>query len=61
MKILDGISDWSEWEDCSGTCGEQFIQSRTRTCSYPPMDGTTIVTEQSQECDVHSGKYDSYL
>ena len=59
MKILDGISDWSEWGECSGTCGGQYVQSRTRTCSYPPMDGSSVVTEQSQECDVFSGKYDS--
>ena len=57
MDILDGISNWSEWGECLGICGEQFSQSRTRTCSYPPMDGTTIVTEQMQDCDIHSGMY----
>ena len=61
MNILDGISEWSEWGECTGICGDQFSQTRTRSCLYPPMDGSTIVTEQTQNCDILSGTLIEYL
>ena len=39
-----GFSGWSFWSDCSLTCGGG-IQTRTRTCTYPPPQG------YGEDCD----------
>ncbi|XP_020620995.1 cartilage matrix protein-like [Orbicella faveolata] len=43
-SVDGGFSGWSFWSDCSLTCGGG-VQTRTRTCTYPPPQG------YGEDCD----------
>ena len=58
LAVRGGYTDWSEWGECSATCGGG-VQKRARTCTSPPPShgGPTCIeqdlgpAEEEQDCN----------
>ena len=56
LEIDGGFGDWSEWTQCSASCGDSF-QERERSCNNPvPQNGGADCPEEelteTRKCDV---------
>ena len=38
LLVYPYISEWSEWSDCSHSCGQAGIKTRVKQCFNPPID-----------------------
>ncbi|XP_060086023.1 uncharacterized protein LOC132565398 [Ylistrum balloti] len=52
---MGGWSDWSNWTDCTVTCGGGFV-NRTRFCNNPPAEGAGTCTGHSSEAEICNTK-----
>ena len=35
VLVEGGMSEWTDWSECSKTCDRGFVKSRTRNCDNP--------------------------
>ncbi|XP_020628230.1 ectin-like [Orbicella faveolata] len=53
--VNGGFTQWSEYSECSVTCGKG-VQTRTRTCTNPPPSGGGKnygkITQQTKKCNL---------